>query len=40
MIANDSTQRDQMTQKSTNIDYRTALDNEQSPYRIVSFKRP
>ena len=32
--------RDQMTQKLTAICHRTAFKNEQSPYRIVSCKRP
>ena len=32
--------RDQMTQKLTTIGHRTAFNNEQSPYRIVSYKRP
>ena len=30
---------DQMTQKLTEVGYRTAFNNEQSPYRIVSYKR-
>ena len=29
-----------MTQKHTNIGHRTAFNNEQIPYRIVSYKRP
>ena len=29
-----------MTQKLTTIGHRTAFNNEQSPYRIVSYKRP
>ena len=32
--------KDQMTQKLTAIGHRTAFNNEQSPYRIVSYKRP
>ena len=30
--------RDQMQQKLTTIGHRTAFNNEQSPYRIVSYK--
>ena len=33
-------QETKMTQKLTNICHRTAFNNEQSPYRIVSYKRP
>ena len=29
-----------MTQTLTTIGHRTAFNNEQSPYRIVSYKRP
>ena len=32
--------RDQMTQKLTTIGHRTTFNNEQSPYRIVRYKRP
>ena len=32
--------RDQMTQKLTTIGNRTAFKHEQSPHRIVSYKRP
>ena len=32
--------RDQMTQKLTTIGHRTTINNEQSLYRIVSYKRP
>ena len=38
-IANETT-RDQMTQLLTTIGHRTAFNNEQRPYRIVSYKRP
>ena len=39
MIANETTlhKRPKMTQILTTIGHRTAFDNEQSPYRIVSF---
>ena len=33
-------QETKMTQKLTTIGHRTAFNNEQSPYRIVSYKRP
>ena len=33
-------QETKMTQTLTTIDHRTAFNNEQSPYRIVSYKRP
>ena len=42
MIANETTvhQETKMTQTLTTIGHRTAFNNEQSPYRIVSYKRP
>ena len=42
MIANETTihKRPKMTQTLTTIGHRTAFNNEQSPYRIVSYKRP
>ena len=41
MIANETTlHRDQMTQKLTTIGHHMAFKYEQSPYRIVSYKRP
>ena len=42
MIANERqlSARDKMTQKLTIIGNRTAFNNEQSPYRIVSYKKP
>ena len=33
-------QETKMTQKLTTIGHRTAFNNEQIPYRILSFKRP
>ena len=33
-------QKTKMTQTLTTIGHRTAFNNEQSPYRIVSYKRP
>ena len=35
-----SPQETKMTQKLTTIGHRTVFSNEQSPYRIVSYKRP
>ena len=35
-----SPQDTKMTQKLTTIGHRMAFNNEQSPYRIVSYKRP
>ena len=35
-----SPQVTKMTQKLTTVSHRTAFNNEQSPYRIVSYKRP
>ena len=32
--------KEKMTQTLTTIGRRTAFNNEQSPYRIVSYKRP
>ena len=32
--------RDEMTQKLTTIGHHTAFNNEQIPYRTVSYKRP
>ena len=41
MIAIDTTlHNDQMTQKSTIIGHRTAFNNVQSPYHIVSYITP
>ena len=42
MIANETTvhQRPKMTHTLTIIGHRTAFNNEQSPYRIVSYKKP
>ena len=41
MIANDATpQETKMTPKLTSIGHPTAFNNEQSPYRILSYKRP
>ena len=41
MIANETTlYKDQMTHKLTTIGYHTAFNSEQSPFHIVSFKRP
>ena len=42
MIVNEMRQlstRDQMTQKLTTISHRTAFNNKQRPYRIISYKR-
>ena len=39
MIANEKA-LDQMTQKLTALGHRSAFNNDQSPYRIVSYKRP
>ena len=40
MIANETTHphETKMTQKLTTIGHRRAFNNEQSPYRIVSYK--
>ena len=43
MIANETTihkKKPKMTQTLTTIGHRTAFNNEQSLYRIVSYKRP
>ena len=40
MIDNETPARDKMTQKLTTICHRTAFNNEQNPYHIVSYKRP
>ena len=41
MIANETTlHKTKMTQKLTTIGHHTAFNNEQSPYCIVSYKRP
>ena len=41
MIANETTvQEIKMTQTLTTIGHSTSFNNEQSPYRIVSYKRP
>ena len=41
LIANEITpQGTKITQKLTTIGHRTAFNNEQSPNRIVSYKRP
>ena len=41
MIANETTvQETKMKKTLTTIGHRTAFNNEQSPYRIVSYKRP
>ena len=41
MIANETTvHKRPKIQTLTTIDHRTAFNNEQSPYRIVSYKRP
>ena len=37
---NNYPQKTKMTQTFTTIGHRTAFNNEQSPYRIVSYKRP
>ena len=41
MITNKTTlHKRQMNQKLTTIGHRMAFNNEQSPYRIVTYKRP